>query len=219
MNSKLSTSLTWLRPALYVLPWVLAFTPVTVTAKIKCWTNKEGARECGNRVPPEYSQQGHEIRNKSGFLIEESERALTPEETAEKLKKEAIRKEQDALLEDQKRRDRVLLDTFFEERDIIRARDDKIGTVISSIRLENDRIGKLKKNLEALKKREEQYLDDDKEVPERVTKNIQELEQQIGRAQQYILDKDKEKQRIEKTYTDYIKRFRELSAAKTGTAP
>lgn len=24
-------------------------------AAIKCWTNNEGVRECGNRVPPEYS--------------------------------------------------------------------------------------------------------------------------------------------------------------------
>ena len=34
--------------------------PPMAGAGIKCWTNNDGVRECGNAVPPEYAQQGHE---------------------------------------------------------------------------------------------------------------------------------------------------------------
>ena len=36
-------------------------------AGIKCWTNKDGVRECGNAVPPEYAQQGHTVKDKQGL--------------------------------------------------------------------------------------------------------------------------------------------------------
>ena len=49
-------------------------------AAIKCWTNKEGVRECGEKVPPEYSQSGFETRNTQGMVTEETERARTAEE-------------------------------------------------------------------------------------------------------------------------------------------
>ena len=30
----------------------------SVQARMKCWTNNEGVKECGDTVPPEYTQQG-----------------------------------------------------------------------------------------------------------------------------------------------------------------
>ena len=51
-------------------------------AAIKCWTNKEGVRECGNAVPPEYAQQAHEEKSTSGMTIKRTERSKTPEELA-----------------------------------------------------------------------------------------------------------------------------------------
>ena len=42
-----------------------------VQAAIKCWTNKDGVRECGNVVPPEYSQESHttiSLRNLSKLM-------------------------------------------------------------------------------------------------------------------------------------------------------
>ncbi len=49
-------------------------------ARIKCWTNKDDIRECGNVVPPEYSQKGHEELSDQGIVIDRKERAKTPEE-------------------------------------------------------------------------------------------------------------------------------------------
>ena len=46
---------------------------------IKCWVNKDGLRECGNVVPPEYAQGGHSQVTPSG-TVREVEGAKTPEE-------------------------------------------------------------------------------------------------------------------------------------------
>ena len=31
----------------------------TAQARMKCWTNNEGVRECGNSIPPEFAQKEH----------------------------------------------------------------------------------------------------------------------------------------------------------------
>ena len=50
---------------------------------IKCWTNGEGVRECGNAVPTEYAQQGHTVYNDQGVQIGAQQRAKSGEELAE----------------------------------------------------------------------------------------------------------------------------------------
>ncbi len=36
--------------------------------KIKCWTNSDGVRECGNIVPQEYTQGGHDEIDTEKFV-------------------------------------------------------------------------------------------------------------------------------------------------------
>ena len=52
----------------------------SVQARMKCWTNNEGIKECGDTVPPEFAQKGHQELGKGGIVREETERAKTPEE-------------------------------------------------------------------------------------------------------------------------------------------
>ena len=72
----------------------------SVQARIKCWTNNEGIKECGNKIPPEYAQQGHQEIGKGGIVREEVKRAKTKEELAEekrlaKLEQEKLKKEEE----------------------------------------------------------------------------------------------------------------------------
>ena len=30
-----------------------------VSARMKCWENSEGIKECGDKIPPEYIQKGY----------------------------------------------------------------------------------------------------------------------------------------------------------------
>lgn len=49
-------------------------------AAIKCWTNNEGYRECGNSVPPEYAQKETRTLNQRGVTTEVRQRAKSREE-------------------------------------------------------------------------------------------------------------------------------------------
>ena len=49
---------------------LLFVSPASLAGSIKCWVNKDGVRECGYTVPPEYSQQRIEIMNQRGIVVE-----------------------------------------------------------------------------------------------------------------------------------------------------
>jgi len=109
--------------------------PGSVQARMKCWTNSDGVKECGNTVPPEYAQQSHQEIGKGGMVREETERAKTDEELAEARLK-AIEAKQ---AEKQEEQDQILLQTFSEVSDIERARDERITALESAIQLTRTR--------------------------------------------------------------------------------
>ncbi|MEW6647505.1 MAG: hypothetical protein AB1450_09925 [Pseudomonadota bacterium] len=75
--------------------------PGSALAAIKCWTNKEGVRECGNVVPPEYAQKETRTVNERGITVEVKERA----KTAEELEQERVAKEaEEARVREEKKR-------------------------------------------------------------------------------------------------------------------
>ena len=72
---------------IYQYPLFYLFLAITVlafsgpaNARIKCWTNQEGVKECGNTVPPEFAQKEHKEVSEQGVVMEEKERAKTEEE-------------------------------------------------------------------------------------------------------------------------------------------
>ena len=71
-----------------------------VSARMKCWENSEGIKECGDKIPPEYIQKGYQELSKGGIVLEEKERVKTKEEL-EKAKKEA------AIIAREKEKERV----------------------------------------------------------------------------------------------------------------
>ena len=61
-----------------------------VSARMKCWTNSEGIKECGDKIPPEYTDQGYQELSKGGIIIDEKERVKTKEELEKEKKAAAI---------------------------------------------------------------------------------------------------------------------------------
>jgi hypothetical protein len=86
---------------------------------IKCWTNGEGVRECGNAVPTEYAQQGHTVYNDHGVQVGTRQRAKSGEELAEEQRLAALQAEEKRKTEEVAKADRVLLETFSSEDDLI----------------------------------------------------------------------------------------------------
>lgn len=188
-----------------------------VQGGIKCWTNRDGVRECGNAVPPEYAQQGHEVKSESGLTIGKQGRAKTREEVARERaeRKIAARRqaEADALAKRQAAADKVLLDTFSTEEDMVLARDGQIANLDSQIRLTEGHISKLQKSLDDMISRAADFERRGKEVPADLTKNIDSVRQQIAENREFITTKQQEQTAIKSKFDTDIERFRELRSA------
>ena len=179
-----------------------------VSARMKCWTNSEGIKECGDKIPPEYIQQGYQELSKGGVILKEKERIKTKEELKQAKKEAAITAREEEKERNKKARDKMLLETFSNIEEIETARDQKIEAVESTIKITKKRIIKL------------QYLLDDELNQNSIDKqingedkkfnNAESLKEQIFNNKKFIKNKIDEQGKIKKTYMEYISRFKKL---------
>ncbi len=185
-------------------------------AAIKCWTNKDGLRECGNAVPPEYAQKETRTLDKRGITVEVQERAKTAEEVAEQQRLEAAEREREAeekrLRAERAAADRVLLATFATEQDIITSRDRKLAAVEGLIEVTRLTVGNLEQNLEQEKKRAASHERAGRPIPDDLTADMASLQRQIEEKQAYIHLKQREMEELRTTYDADLQRFRELQS-------
>lgn len=182
----------------------------TVQARLKCWTNNEGVRECGNAVPPEYAQQGHQELNKRGMVKKETERAKTEEELAEekRLKKEEAEKER--LAAEQKKKDTILLQTFSSVEDIERARDERLSALEASIKLTQARSEKIQEDLDKRIRKAAAAERAGRAPSEELLKDIESLKRQINNNDKFISDKRAEQEVIKGDHAKDIAHFKKL---------
>lgn len=185
-------------------------TPLTAEARIKCWTNEQGNKECGDKVPPKYSQGGHKVLDSQGMTVGETGAAPSEEELKAKKEMELKMEQERLAKEKREHEDRVLLDTFPEESDIIRSRDSKLVTIEGQISLEKEKIKKLEQQLAAAKERKQRYLDQEQEVPQVLQDGIDGYARQLEDAKQYIEQSGKDKESITMEYNGYLQRHREI---------
>jgi len=189
---------------------LLFWTPATMAGSIKCWTNKDGVRECGATVPPEYSQQRVEIMNERGIVVEVKEAAKTKEQLEEearlaKLKQEELRRQEEARL-----RDTILLQSFTTERDLKISYDGKIAVNRDIIDITNTGTRTLNENLNNTRTKAANYERAGEKPPESLLEEINSLKRQIMDNDEFIARKQEEIKALERQYEADLKRFREL---------
>ena len=189
--------------------------------EIKCWTNKDGVRECGNVVPPEYSQQGYVRKNERGITVESKDRAKSLEELAEERRLAAVEAEHKREQERQNAKDRVLLNTFASVDDIELARDGQISNVDGQIKVTQNQIEKLNANLSSLIEEAAEAEREGKSPDPETTHHIETLRKQVADNEAFIDDKRSEQETLRAQYDRDIERFRELKglAAQSSPAP
>lgn len=199
------------KPLLFSLVCTTAtLLPLNAFADFKCWTNKDGVRECGNAVPPEYAQQENRTINKRGITMEIHDRALTQEEREAQQRQQETQQMREQRRKEQIQNDRVLLATFLTEEEIIRSRERQLVSIDANLELTRIGSQKLQLKLEEETSRAEKLESAGKPLPERMQEDIANLEQQLANKQRYITSKEKEREAIINKYDADIARFREL---------
>ncbi len=197
---------------LILTTFMLGSISLPANAAIKCWTNKDGVRECGDKVPPEYSQQGHQELSKQGMIKEEQKRARTDEELAAEAKLAAVQAEEKRQQEQRAKEDMILLETFSSVEDIELVRDERLKAIDSSIKLAEKRTETIQADLD---KRIQAAADAERSgiAPnEALLKDIESLRRQIKNNNDYIAEKRKEHEDTGREYAGNIDRFKELKS-------
>lgn len=188
----------------------LTFITLPATAQIKCWTNHEGVRECGNVVPPEFAQKGHEEISPGGITIKSEGRAKSMKELQAERAAARAAAEQAARDKAQAAKDKVLLDTFSSEHDLLLARDGQLSHLDSQVKITESHIGKLQKSLEELIQEAADIERRGKQPPENLIAEIDSLRAQINDNATSIVSAEQERREIIKRFDADIERFKAL---------
>ena len=183
-------------------------------ARIKCWENSDGVRECGETVPPEYAQKSHREISNQGITLEESAKVKTEEERLEEKRLLAIQEEEEAKKAEAEAQDKILLDTYSNTDDIQMTSDGKVAALESTINLANTRNEKIQS---ALDKRTAAAAAEElagKQPSEELLKDIRSLKRQVNNNNKFIADKRAEQEETRKEYANKIDRFVELTGKK-----
>jgi hypothetical protein len=201
-----------MRTAFLVL-LLLAFQPAS--ARLYRWVDEAGIVHYSDKLPPSAVKKPHAKLDERGLVVEKTGRAKTPEEIAREEELRRLRKEQQRQLEEQKARDKVLLNTFRSEDDIILARDGKLATYDAQIRIAYTNIERLKAWLETQKKRAAALERKGRKIPDKLIKEIENTRHQIRTNYESILRQEKDKETIRRKYAADLTRFRELKELKS----
>lgn len=178
---------------------------------IKCWVNKDGLRECGNVVPPEYSQGGHSQVTRAG-TVREVEGAKTPEELAAERQRAEAEEADRQRASERAAQDRVLLHTFTTEEDLVLTRDGKLAVMESRVRLLEGRVADLEKNHHQLQEQAALEERAGKSMSAGLREDLLKVDRQIAEHRQFVTDLRREQGEIRSKFESDVQRFRALKS-------
>ncbi len=189
-----------------VLGLGLLFAATMVSAAMYKWVDKNGMTHYGDRIPPEYAKQQREVLNKQGDTVKILEHEKTAAELAEDARKAEIQRQE----QEQARRDRMLLDTYGSEADMLRARDEQLTNLDGNIRISELSLQNAEKDQKSRKEREAQLSKDGKPVPPALQRQIRELQAGIDSGKKSLAVRQQERQAIASRFERDILRWRQL---------
>jgi hypothetical protein len=181
-------------------------------AKLYKWVGEDGMVHYSDKLPPEAAKGAHKQLNQRG---QTTEVVKDPQEELEAEFVDTVadeeRRRQAEIEARERMRDRILLDTFTTERDLELTRKDRVNAVDSQIHLmkgNNERtkvqIAEVQQKIDAASKAK------GKQVPENLLKQLDSLNKQLAKNQEYISAKEEERRKLVEQFDADLKRFREL---------
>lgn len=174
------------------------------------WVDDKGKVHYGDTIPAEYAKQGNAQLNKSGVTVKKTDPALTPEQIKARDEKEAKEKADKAAEAERQRRDKALLATYTDYKEIDLALQRNLGQVDIQIKSNELRIKSIQGRLDNLKKQEANFVQRKKPVPPDVTSDIKKTEEEINHFRKNMANFEKEKEALRARFNGDKVRFREL---------
>lgn len=172
------------------------------------WVDEQGVTHYGDHIPPEYAAQEQHIINSHGVEINRLEAQKTPEQLAaeDQKKNEA---------EQNRSRDRNLLNTYASVQEIERLRDQRVTLLSDQIKVTSQFLevlnGKLKK-LRVSSMRFKPYNSDPnaQAMPDQIAEDLVRVGNDIRTQEQNLREKRSEEATMSRQFESDIDRFKEL---------
>jgi hypothetical protein len=178
------------------------------------WVDENGHVHFSDQVPPRYSQIERTVYSDQAQVTDIIDAPKTQEQLEAERHQAQLEEEKRMLAQKQAKRDRALLRSFISEQDIIIARDNRITTINSLIRITEEKLIELKKKYDKLEAKTEKYTEQNKPVPESIATKLASVRDQIEDLNTILTSKIDEKHAIEVRFADDVKRYRELTQAR-----
>lgn len=196
---------------------ILSLQAATVQAgKLYRWIDEKGEVQFSDSLPPDQSKSAHDELSKQGVTVRKVDKAKTKEQLEAEQQQKAVAEQQKAEAErvhkEELARDRMLLDTYVNENDIITMRDRNISTLEGTIKITEASMATAKTTLESLKT-DLAASGKDPTRQQKLQKHIGDAEQQIERFTAFIQTKRQEQATLKQKYDDDLLRFREVRAS------
>ena len=206
----------WSALALCTSLWLSV--PSLHAGKLYKWVDDSGQTRYGDRIPPQFAKKSNETLNKQGVVVGSKAAAKTREQIAAEQQLAETKAEQERKRQEQTHKDRILLDTFTNEDEMILTRNGKIQAIEAVIRVTESRTEKIKQRLAQHKLRAANLERAGKAVPQKLQQDIREARRQIQYNSDYISNRRKAQQAIREKFELDINRFRKLKMAEAEAA-
>lgn len=201
-----------MRSLVFIMSLLLFASSSAVQAKMYKWVDENGQVHFGDKVPVQYMEKAHDELNNRGLMVKHHQAAKTEAERAEEKRLAQEQKQKELEEKRRKQRDRVLLDTYTTERDLVVARDARLDAVDSQIQLAENIISDSNKKIESLENQVLQIKASNREVPADVYQRIDSEKQQVKVQSRLKKEHDKRRAEISQQFEGYIARFKVLKA-------
>ena len=123
-----------------------------------------------------------------------------------------LEREKQLIIQKQKESDQLLLNTFASADDIILAREGKLSSLASEISLRQTHIAKIESNLDKIVSAAADMERRGENPTKKIIDDIRNVKSQISENKRYILEKQREQERVKVKYDEDLIRYNKLRA-------
>ncbi|MDO8465646.1 MAG: DUF4124 domain-containing protein [Gallionella sp.] len=181
-----------------------------VAAKMYKWVDDKGTTHYGETIPPEYANKNRTELGKGGRVIEKKE-VLTPEELRANEQAEAKKRAGEEAALEAKRRDKALVNTYSNEKEIDLARSRNLQQIDARVNSINSLLKTANGNLLNFQKEADSLTKAGKPIPPALKDDLQESQVRLDKLKRDLEKATAEKTAIEARYDADKARYKELT--------
>lgn len=171
------------------------------------YRDNAGVTHIGYSIPPQFVENGYEVLNDQGRVVE----VVLPKKVLDERAKKMLREAEDRhKMEMQRTKDEALLRFYSSVEDVERVRERKLIEFDNFIGIQRANIISYKKKVANLQAQAANLERTNRKIPKDILDTLETLEEKIGDAEEAIELKKKEKEQVRQAFQEDIKRLSHL---------